>query len=134
MSAIKSFLGSWGISAFTAHEDIEPSREWRNEVEAGLESMDVLVAVVDPGFKESEWCAQEVGFALGRKVDVLPLRAAMDPFGFFGKYQGIQMKGKVPEIVADEVTQLLLRKPKFTTRLLQGMGLAFEGLSSPRKV
>ena len=58
----------------------------------------------------------------------------MDPFGFFGKYQGIQMKGKVPEIVADEVTQLLLRKPKFTTRLLQGMGLAFEGLSSPRKV
>ena len=84
--------------AFIAHEDIEASKEWRDEVEAGLETMEVLVAVVEPGFKESDWCAQEVGYALGRKIDIIPLRAGLDPFGFFGKYQGIQIKGKYPEM------------------------------------
>lgn len=59
MSAMKSALTSWGISSFVAHEDIQASREWRDEVEAGLETMQVMVAVVQPGFKESDWCAQE---------------------------------------------------------------------------
>ncbi len=70
-SVLKDSLSDWGISAFIAHEDIEPSKEWRNEVEAGLETMEVLVAVVEPGFKESDWCSQEVGFALGRKIDII---------------------------------------------------------------
>lgn len=80
MSAMKSALTSWGISSFVAHEDIQASREWRDEVEAGLETMQVMVAVVQPGFKESDWCAQEVGYALGRKIDIIPVRAGVDPF------------------------------------------------------
>lgn len=41
MSALKASLSHWGICAFIAHEDIEASREWRDEVEAGLESMEI---------------------------------------------------------------------------------------------
>lgn len=133
MSALKVSLASWGVSAFIAHEDIQASREWRDEVEAGLESMDVLVAVVEPGFKESDWCAQEVGYALGRKVDIIPLRAGLDPFGFFGKYQGIQIKGKYPEKVAYEVVQALLKKPQHRNFLLQCIGKAFATLQSEKK-
>ena len=55
MSALKVDLDKWGVSAFIAHEDIEASKEWRDEVEAGLETMEVLVAAVEPGFKESDW-------------------------------------------------------------------------------
>jgi len=133
MSAMKAELSHWGISAFIAHEDIEPSREWMNEVEAGLETMDVLVAVVEPGFKESDWCAQEVGFAMGRHVDVIPLRAGLDPFGFFGKIQGVQIKGKIPTEVASEIVRLLLKKPKHRDKLLRAMGKAFRGLQSEQK-
>lgn len=133
MSAMKVSLANWGISAFIAHEDIEPSREWMNEVEAGLETMEVMVAVVEPGFRESDWCAQEVGFALGRKVDMIPLRAGLDPFGFFGKFQAIQIKGKYPENVSNEITQLLLKKPKHRSRLLQSMSKAFATLQSAQK-
>ncbi|MGE4296049.1 MAG: TIR domain-containing protein, partial [Campylobacterales bacterium] len=71
MSAMKAALSNWGISAFVAHEDIEASKEWRDEVEAGLDTMDVLVAVVEPGFKESDWCVQEVGYALGGPLKIL---------------------------------------------------------------
>jgi len=130
MSAMKLGLANWGISAFIAHEDIEASREWRDEVEAGLESMDVLVAVVEPGFKESDWCVQEVGYALGRRIDIIPLRAGLDPFGFFGKYQGIQIKGKYPEQVANEIAQTLLKKPQHRNMLLQSMSKAFATLQS----
>jgi len=134
MSAMKKTLSNWGISAFVAHEDIEPTREWMNEVEVGLETMEVMAAVVEPGFKKSDWCAQEVGFALGRKIDVIPLRAGMDPFGFFGKYQGIQIKGKFPESVSNEVTKLLLKKPKYRKLLLQSIPKAFTQLGSPEKL
>lgn len=134
MSALKTALSNWGISAFIAHEDIKATREWRDEVEAGLESMEVLVAVVEKGFKESDWCAQEVGYALGRKVDIIPLRAGLDPFGFFGKYQGIQIKGKYPEKVAAEVAQALFSKPQHRTKLLQSMAKAFALLHSDKKI
>jgi hypothetical protein len=134
MSAIKADLALWGVSAFIAHEDIEPSREWMDEVEAGLQTMEVLVAVVEPGFKESDWCAQEVGYALGRRIDIIPLRAGLDPFGFFGKYQGIQIKGKYPKDVAIEIVQLLLKKPKHRDRLLQCMSKAFSGLQPQQKI
>ena len=134
MSALKTFLARWGISAFVAHEDIQASREWRNEVEAGLETMEVMVAVVEPEFKKSDWCPQEVGFALGRKIDIIPLRAGMEPFGFFGKFQGIQIKGKIPEVVSNEITELLLKKPKHRDRLLQSMSKAFAMLQSPQKM
>lgn len=133
MSQMKAELAPWGVSAFIAHEDIEPSREWMDEVEAGLGTMEVLVAVVEPGFKESDWCAQEVGFALGRKIDVIPLRAGFDPFGFFGKFQGIQIKGKRPKEVAVEIVRLLLKKPKHRDRLLQCMPKAFSGLQPKQK-
>lgn len=134
MSALKVSLSNWGVSAFIAHEDIKATREWREEVEAGLETMDVLVAVVEPGFKDSDWCAQEVGYALGRKVDIVPLRAGLDPFGFFGKYQGIQVKGKLPDRVASEVVWALLNKPQLRTRLLQCIAKAFATLHSEKKV
>jgi hypothetical protein len=134
MSALKSGLSNWGVSAFIAHEDIKASREWRDEVEAGLETMDVLVAVVEPGFKESDWCSQEVGYALGRKVDIIPLRAGLDPFGFFGKYQGIQIKGKLPDRVASEIIQALLNKPQHRVQLLQCFAKAFTSLNSTKKI
>src|SRR3990167_623752 len=133
MSAMKLGLANWGISAFIAHEDIEASREWRDEVEAGLESMQVLVAVVEPGFKESDWCVQEVGYALGRKIDIIPLCVGLDPFGFFGKYQGIQVKGKKPDKVASEIVQTLLKKPQHRNMLLQSMSKAFAMLQSKNK-
>jgi hypothetical protein len=134
MSVLKAGLATWGISAFIAHEDIEASREWRDEVEAGLETMEALAAVVEPGFKESDWCVQEVGYALGRKVDIIPLRAGLDPFGFFGKYQGIQIKGRLPEQVACDIAQVLLKKPQHREKVLQSMSIAFSTLDSEKKV
>lgn len=50
---MKLGLANWGVSAFLAHQDIEPTREWQTEIEAALMTMDVLVALIEPGFRES---------------------------------------------------------------------------------
>jgi hypothetical protein len=134
MSQLKAAFDQWGVTAFVAHQDIQPSREWRNEVEAALETMDVMAVLVEPGFKDSDWCCQEVGYALGRKVDIIPLRAGLDPFGFFGKYQGMQAKGKIPSEVVKEVMSALLKKPKYRAQLLQSIGKSFAGLRSETKI
>lgn len=117
-------LQVWGLETFVAHEDIEPSREWMIEVEKGLNTMDVLIAVVEPGFKESNWCDQEVGYALGRGVDTIPLRAGLDPYGFFGKYQGLQIKGKLPEDLGTDVLELFLRKPRLYQKIIPNIASA----------
>jgi hypothetical protein len=105
---LKSSLDILGISCFVAHEDIEPAKEWMPEIEAGLDSMDILIAMITPKFKESNWTDQEIGYAFGRHVDIIPIRLGADPHGFLGKYQGIQAKDKIPDDVAFEILGILL--------------------------
>ncbi|MEE9337841.1 MAG: TIR domain-containing protein [Methylococcaceae bacterium] len=131
---LKDHLEYWGVSSFVAHEDIEPSREWMVEIEKALASMDVLVAVVEPEFPKSQWTDQEVGYALGRNVDVIPVRAGHDPYGFMGKYQGIQAKGKYPSKVAQDIVKSLLKKPKHRDRLISSIGKAIRLQNSDSKI
>lgn len=70
------------IDAFVAHDHIEPSREWQKEIELALASCHGLAALASEGFHESVWCMQEVGWALGRGILVLPVMLPHDPRGF----------------------------------------------------
>jgi len=89
MSALKEQLAKYGVSAFVAHEDIEPDEEWQSEIELALNSMDAFIALLTEDFHESTWTDQEVGFAKGRDVPVIAIRLGRDPYGFIGKKQGI---------------------------------------------
>ena len=91
---LKICMKEYGIDCFVAHEDIRISREWEIEIENALFSMDALCAIVTPNFRNSDWCDQEVGIALGQKKAVLPISKEMMPYGFFGKYQALKSAGK----------------------------------------
>lgn len=64
----------YGTDAFVAHDDIEPSKRWRDVIKAGLATCDALLALSHPRFHASQWCDQEVGWALGRNIPVIPIR------------------------------------------------------------
>lgn len=117
-SHLQTALKKFAISSFVAHEDIEPTKEWQNEIEAGLRSMDALVAILMPGFQESKWCDQEVGVAVGRDVLIIPIRKGLDPYGFIGKYQGIQAQGKTIGQVAEAIFDTLVKSPKTKNKIL----------------
>lgn len=115
---LQSALRKYGISAFVAHVDIEPTREWLDEIEAGLHSMDALLAILMPGFKESNWTDQEVGVAIGRGVLVIPIMRGLNPYGFISRYQGLNANGKTVFTVANEVFATLMNSPKTRSRML----------------
>jgi TIR domain-containing protein len=115
---LQDCLAQLGISAFVAHVDIEPTREWQDEIELGLCSMDALAAILVPGFRESQWTDQEVGFAMGRGVQVIPIIHGLLPYGFISKYQGIKVSGRTVSAVANAVVQALLVSPKTKNKYL----------------
>lgn len=112
ISYLQKALFEYGISSFVAHEDIEPTKEWLSEIEKALFSMDALVAILSPGFNESNWTDHEVGIAIGRNCLVIPIRKGIDPYGFIGKFQGFQGEGKTIKGVADGIFSILINHSK----------------------
>ena len=105
-------LARYGVHAFVAHEDIEPTKEWQIEIERALRSCDALCAFLTPEFVESKWCDQEVGFVVEARKLVVPLRMGADPHGFIGKYQGATVvDGVTITGVCELVIQILLSSP-----------------------
>ncbi len=114
---LQKILIEYGISSFVAHKDIEPTKEWQDEIEKALFSMDALAAILTPKFDESKWTDQEIGVAVGRDVLIIPIRKGMDPYGFIGKYQGMQGDGKTIRQVADRMFRILSNHPKTKEKL-----------------
>lgn len=54
------------IAVFVAHAAINPTEEWQQVIEYALRSCDACAALLAPGFKESDWTDQEVGFCMAR--------------------------------------------------------------------
>ncbi len=75
------------VCSFVAHDTIDVSREWQEDIERALRTADALVGLAHPGFHESYWIQQEVGWALGRKIPVLIIGLGETPKGFPARYQ-----------------------------------------------
>ena len=93
---LKVALAGYGIAAFVAHEDIEPTAEWEAVIELALRSMDAMVALLTDTFHESNWTDQEVGFAMGLGKFLIPIRAPKTPYGLMARYQA--MRGDLTDI------------------------------------
>lgn len=121
---LKDALKSYGIDCFVAHDDITPSREWQEQIENALRSMDALVALVEPDFIKSQWCDQEVGWALGRGLQVIGVRLNANPHGFIAKIQGVSGTLEYPRGLATSIFEALKTQPTHRTRLNQGLAYA----------
>ena len=114
---LKEGLSAHAISGFVAHEDIEPSRVWQDEIERALFTMDALVAVCTTGFSASVWANQEIGFALGRGVKVISVKMGEDPVGFISKRQAVSRGQRSAEEIAAEIDGILAADPTTADRL-----------------
>ena len=118
------------VSAFVAHENIEPAQEWQNEISLALRSMHALAALMTIDFHKSDWTDQEVGWALGRGVPVLPISLGLNPYGFVGKIQAIP--GSLENLVnlANQLTQALLGINLVHGQMRSSLVVAFENSDS----
>ncbi len=116
-SEVQATLSGFGISAFVAHEDIEPDAEWQDEIEKALRTCDALIALLNPEFNLSNWTDQEVGYALGRGIPVFSVRLGMDPYGLFGRKQAFNGNGKDALQVAEELFDAYRIHPKTSDKM-----------------
>lgn len=114
-SELQEALLPYGICAFVAHNDIQPTLEWQTQIETALATADSLVALLHPNFHESSWTDQEIGFAMGRGLPVFAVRFGQDPYGFIGRFQGFAGSGKTVQVLAKELFDSY-RKNKQTQR------------------
>lgn len=125
VSAVTDTLTRFGVEPFVAHQAIEPSKEWAQVIEAALTDCDAMLVFLHPGFLESKWCDQEVGWALGRSRPILPLNYGIHPYGFLGKYQDQPCVGQPPYRVAAFVMDWLTKNPSLHGLLAHGLVDAF---------
>jgi len=124
---VRGNLNWYGVSSFVAHVSIEPSKEWQDVIEVALRSCDAMAVFLHKGFHESSWCDQEVGFAMARRVPILPIAIDVMPYGFMGKLQALRCQpNDRPPQVGDKVLNWLVKSPSTQTAMTEGLVTAFE--------
>jgi len=106
---LKQELEKYGISAFVAHNDIEPSKEWQNEIEKALLSMDAFVALITEDFHDGEWTNQEIGFSLAFDIPHIYINLGSNPKGFAAKIQALRCSW---EEATENIFNALLKSDK----------------------
>jgi len=131
-NSLQSSLEWWGLDAFIAHKDINPGLEWAHVILAALHSCDALVGLLHTGFNASPWCDQEVGFAMGRSIPVVPVRIEIDPYGFFGMIQAVPWSaGDEPEAdAAKTIVGTLMKDKRTSERVTDAIVLMLEHATS----
>ena len=111
--ALREELGKRSIDAFVAHDSIAPTQEWKDVILSALRSCDACVALLTPGFPESNWTDQEVGFVMARSRLVIPLDYGVTPYGFLGEFQALSVKrGQNQADISLAIFELLVRSPR----------------------
>lgn len=113
---LRDVLAGYGISAFVAHEDIEPTLEWQVQIERALQSMELFISIHTAGYAKSVWCQQEIGFAVAKGTKIIALRMGEDPTGFISKHQALSRGSKTAEQIAKEMEPLLLADDRTKVR------------------
>lgn len=123
---LQGALRWYGISAFVAHNDIEPTAEWQTEIETALATCHALVALLHPTFHESNWTDQEIGFAMGRGVPVFSVRFGLDPYGFIGRFQAFGGTNKPAKVIARELFDAYRANKQTEGIMAEALVLLFE--------
>jgi hypothetical protein len=109
VAELKEQLEPFGISAFVAHQDIHPTKEWQEEIENALASMDAFFALLTEKFHESQWTDQEVGYALARGLPMIAVKLGRAPYGFIGKFQALTCSWSDAPV---SLVKLLIKHPR----------------------
>ena len=83
-SVLKGQLSLFGVNAFVAHADIEPSSEWSKEIIDSIKKCDAFVPLLSDSFRDSNsrWPDQECGMAIILRKFMYPISVGgITPYG-----------------------------------------------------
>lgn len=129
-AALSQSLVQYGISAFVAHEDVQPSQEWQDVIEEALRTCHALGALLTPDFPQSSWTDQEVGAAFLRGALIVPVRLGIDPYGFVAKFQGLEGQNKPSDALAEEIFKVIVNHQSTRAHAAHALVSVFEESTS----
>jgi AbiJ N-terminal domain 5/TIR domain len=107
---LKHHLELFGIDAFLAHEDIEPTAEWRETILENLKNCNVFLPILTEAASQSIWVHQESGIAVLREMVIVPLKSTQDPKAFLAKYQAYKFPAQFTPSAALKLARLISTK------------------------
>ena len=109
-----------------AHEDIEPSKEWVEEIIRNLKECDVFIPFINENFKKSKWTDQESGIVFAKDAFVIPINIGLMPYGFIGKYQALPYENSSK--TSKEIVEIMIKKnPLMMKRIQDDLINTFKG-------
>lgn len=126
VAQLKANLKDFGISSFVAHEDIQPSRAWQDEILKAIRSMNAMAALLTPDFHSSNWTDQEVGMAIGRGALMLPINLGMGPYGFMATNQAMRGDLANADQLALDIALVLAASPSTAPVMAEATTAALE--------
>lgn len=131
---IKKAFSGVGFASFLAHEDIRPSAEWVDVILDNLSSSDIFVPLITKHFRESDWTAQESGYALSKDMLIIPVSVNnYFPYGFISKFQALKLDPDHAHRESKKIIDTILEKGKechFKYRLTNTIIKTFEESNS----
>lgn len=126
---LKACLAIYGVRAFVAHEDIQPTQDWQSEIETALNTMDGMVAILTPEFKDSKWTDQEVGYALGRGIKIVAIKVGLLPYGFLARQQALTADLDKVLLMATGIISILIKDSSTQPKMRDALVGALVGSS-----
>lgn len=105
----------YGVSTFVAHDDIEVSAIWRDEIENALRNCSAVIALLSEAFIRSTWANQKMGYAsaLGKTIIPFKLGTSVNPYGFFDKWQAKPLEREKITQSARSVVEVMIKNGTF---------------------
>ncbi len=102
---LKNIFNQYNIDAFVSGQDIIVGEDGKKKIITELNAMKFFVALHSAYFSESLFCQQEVGFALKRKAEIIPINYKLKerPKSFIDGLQYLNITGKNIETVVKEI-------------------------------
>ena len=101
-----------GIHSFLAHEDIEVTEEWRQEILKHLKNDWYLVSLLTDNYEVSTFGNQEAGYMMGKggkNISLIVSNADVKRFGFLESFQGIKIEPQNIKECVDQIIELLFK-------------------------
>jgi hypothetical protein len=114
---LKHLIERYNLNAFLAHEDIQPTAEWRETIIHELKACDIFIPFITKQFSQSDWTDQETGMAIAWDKLIIPLRIDKNPYGFIGKFQALKVYRGYIKASISEILKVIKEHTKLTEPL-----------------
>lgn len=96
LKKLKDQMAHYDVELFLAHDDIQPGNEWNKVLKKELRDCNAILHIGNQKSKESNFCDQELGFALGLGKDIIPVltdKSIDSPWGFISDRHATKCDG-----------------------------------------